>query len=159
MKTAVYPGSFDPITKGHLDIIERGAKLFDKVIVSILVNTSKVSVFSVEERIKMIQESVSHLDNVEVEYFEGLLVHYMEANNYQIIIRGLRAFADFESEFQMASMNKKLYSDIEIVFLMTNINYSYISSTLIREIIKFGGNVQEMVPPSVYERIIEMYRG
>ncbi|HAE61161.1 MAG TPA: pantetheine-phosphate adenylyltransferase [Eubacteriaceae bacterium] len=157
MRIAVYPGSFDPMTKGHLDIIERGSKMFDKLVVAILVNSSKTPCFTTQERMDMISESVSHLENVVVEHFEGLLVHYMEKNNYQYVLRGLRALADFENEFQMASMNKKLYPDIEVVILMTNIKYSFISSTLIREIIKFGGDLKDMVPELVYKKISQKY--
>ncbi|SHE27398.1 pantetheine-phosphate adenylyltransferase [Alkalibacter saccharofermentans] len=157
MRIAVYPGSFDPMTKGHLDIIERGSKMFDKLVVAILVNSSKTPCFTTLERMEMIEESVKHLDNVQVEHFEGLLVHYMEKNNYKYVLRGLRALADFENEFQMASMNKKLYPEIEVVILMTNIKYSFISSTLIREIIKFGGDLKDMVPELVYKKIDQKY--
>lgn len=153
MKIAVYPGSFDPITKGHLDVIERGSRMFDQLIVSILTNSSKVPCFDTEERMDMIRKATAHLPNVEVDSFHGLLVDYMEKNRYGFVLRGLRALSDFDYEFQMASTNKKLNPNVEIVFLMTDINYSYINSTMVREVIKYGGNVEEMVPEVVMETI------
>lgn len=157
MKTAVYPGSFDPITKGHLDVIERGAKMFDRLVVSILVNSQKVPCFSTEKRMQMIKDATAHLSNVEVDCFDGLLVEYMEKNSYEYVLRGLRALSDFDNEFQMASMNKKLNQNIEIVFLMTDIQYSYINSTMVREVIKYRGNVEEMVPKEVIWAIQSKY--
>lgn len=129
MKTAVYPGSFDPVTKGHLDIIERSSKLFDKVIVVASNNTSKTPMFTVDEKVKILCECVSHLDNVEVDDFHGLLVDYVEKNNINVIVKGLRAISDFEMEFQMAGMNRKLNPKAETVFLMTSTEYSYLSSS------------------------------
>ena len=159
MKTAVYPGSFDPITKGHLDVIERGSRMFDHLVVSILTNSSKVPCFTTDERIEMIRKATAHLPNVEVDSFHGLLVDYMEKNHYGFVLRGLRALSDFDYEFQMASTNKKLSPHVEIVFLMTDINYSYINSTMVREVIKYGGNVQEMVPEVVMETIQAKFKG
>lgn len=157
MRVAVYPGSFDPITKGHLDVIERGAKMFDRLVVSILVNSQKVPCFTTEERIQMIKDATAHLPNVEVDSFDGLLVEYLKRNSYTYVLRGLRALSDFENEFQMASMNKRLNQDIEIVFLMTDINYSYINSTMVREVIKYRGNVEEMVPKEILKVIQSKY--
>ncbi|MBF7095845.1 pantetheine-phosphate adenylyltransferase [Alkalibacter mobilis] len=157
MKIAVYPGSFDPMTKGHLDVIERGSNMFDKLVVSILVNSSKTPCFTTDERMDMIRKATSHLKNVSVDHFEGLLVNYMKENNYEYILRGLRTVADFENEIQMSTMNKKLNNKVETIFLMTDVNYSYISSTLIREIIKFNGDVKNMVPDLVYEKIAQKY--
>lgn len=159
MKIAVYPGSFDPITKGHLDVIERGARMFDGLVVSILENSTKKPFFSTEERMDMIRKATSHLSNVTVDSFGGLLVNYLKENEYGFVLRGLRALSDFEYEFQMAAMNKRLDPDIEIVFLMTDINYSYINSTMVREVIKFQGNVEEMVPPEAMDTIKTKYKG
>ncbi|QSX08735.1 pantetheine-phosphate adenylyltransferase [Alkalibacter rhizosphaerae] len=159
MKIAVYPGSFDPITKGHLDVIERGARMFDGLVVSILENSTKKPFFSTEERMDMIRKATSHLSNVTVDSFGGLLVNYLKENKYGFVLRGLRALSDFEYEFQMAAMNKRLDPDIEIVFLMTDINYSYINSTMVREVIKFQGNVEEMVPPETMDTIKTKYKG
>ncbi len=151
MKTAVYPGSFDPVTKGHLDIIERSSKLFDKVIVVASNNTSKTPMFTVDEKVKILCECVSHLDNVEVDDFHGLLVDYVEKNNINVIVKGLRAISDFEMEFQMAGMNRKLNPKAETVFLMTSTDYSYLSSSIVKEIFKLGGPIHDLVPPIVEE--------
>lgn len=149
MKTAVYPGSFDPVTKGHLDIIERSAKLFDKVIVVASNNTSKTPMFTVDEKVEILENVVSHLDNVEVDCFQGLLVDYVEKNNIDVIVKGLRAISDFEMEFQMAGMNRKLNPNAETVFLMTATDYSYLSSSIVKEIFKLGGPIRELVPQIV----------
>jgi len=149
MKTAVYPGSFDPVTKGHLDIIERSSKLFDKVIVVASNNTSKTPMFTVDEKVEILTNVVSHLDNVEVDSFDGLLVHYVEENNVNVIVKGLRAISDFEVEFQMAGMNRKLNPNAETVFLMTSTDYSYLSSSIVKEIFKLGGPIHELVPQIV----------
>lgn len=149
MKTAVYPGSFDPVTKGHLDIIERSSKLFDKVIVVASNNTSKTPMFTVDEKVTILEEVVSHLDNVEVDCFQGLLVDYVDKNNVDVIVKGLRAISDFEMEFQMAGMNRKLNPKAETVFLMTATDYSYLSSSIVKEIFKLGGPIHELVPQIV----------
>ncbi|WP_296254585.1 pantetheine-phosphate adenylyltransferase [uncultured Ezakiella sp.] len=146
---AVYPGSFDPITNGHLDIIFRGAKLFDELRVAVLNNVSKKSLFSSEERIEMIKENIKEYDNIIVEPFDGLLINYAKEVNADVIIRGLRAVSDYEYELQMALANKKLYDDIETIFLVSNSKYSYLSSSLVKEIAHFDGNLQDFVPVNV----------
>lgn len=153
MKIAVYPGSFDPITNGHLDIIERSSKVFDKVIVSILVNSAKTPVFSIEERAAMIQKVVKDIPNVEVDSFTGLLVRYLEQKNARVIIKGLRAVSDFEYEFQMALMNFQQNPDIETLFMMTSSNYSYLSSSVVREVGSLGGDLHGLVPDVILEEI------
>lgn len=153
MCTGVYPGSFDPITNGHIDIIERSAKLFDKLIVAVLNNHDKKSLFTTEERIKMIRESTAHIPNIEVEYFCGLLMEFARLKEARVIIRGLRAVSDFEYELQMALMNKKLAEDIETVFIMTNCHYSYLSSSIVKEVASLKGCVKELVPPNVATRL------
>ncbi len=153
MKIAVYPGSFDPITNGHLDIIERSSKVFDKVIVSILVNSAKTPVFSVEERVAMIQKVVKDIPNVEVDSFTGLLVRYLEQKNARVIIKGLRAVSDFEYEFQMALMNFQQNPDIETLFMMTSSNYSYLSSSVVREVGSLGGDLHGLVPDVILDEI------
>lgn len=149
MKVAVYPGSFDPITNAHIDIIQRACVMFDKIIVSVLINQNKKPLFSTSERIDMIKDSVKNLSNVEVDSFEGLLVNYLEKKNANIIVRGLRAVSDFEIEFQMALTNKKLSPDIDTVFLITKLEYSYLSSSATKEIARFGGKLLDMVPEYV----------
>ena len=153
MKIAVYPGSFDPITNGHLDIIERSSKVFDKVIVSILVNSAKTPVFSVEERVAMIKKVVKDIPNVEVDSFTGLLVRYLEQKNARVIIKGLRAVSDFEYEFQMALMNFQQNPDIETLFMMTSSNYSYLSSSVVREVGSLGGDLHGLVPDVILDEI------
>lgn len=154
---AVYPGSFDPITNGHIYIAERAAAVFDEVIVSILVNERKVSAFSVEERCEMAREALSRVNNITVDSFNGLLVDYVHQKNAGVIIRGLRAMSDFEYEFQMALMNRKLAPDVETFFIVTDPKYSYVSSSSIREIFRFGGTVEDVVPRVVYERLKARY--
>lgn len=154
-KIAVYPGSFDPITNGHLDIIKRASRIFDKVYVSILVNSSKNSAFTLEERISMIKEVTAKYDNVEVDSFSGLLVNYLNKKNASVIIRGLRAVSDFEYEFQMALMNHKLEKNIETLFMMTSGKYSYLSSSIVKEIAQYEGNLKDLVPDVLIERIIK----
>lgn len=149
MRTAVYPGSFDPVTKGHLDIIERSSKLFDRVIVVASNNTSKTPMFAVDEKVEILESVVSHLDNVEVDCFHGLLVDYIEKHSVDVIVKGLRAISDFEVEFQMAGMNRKLNPKAETVFLMTSTDYSYLSSSIVKEIFKLGGPIHELVPQIV----------
>ena len=159
MKTAVYPGSFDPITLGHLDIIERASSLFDRVVVAVLVNKNKTPMFTIEERKEMIREATQHLDNVIVDSFEGLLVDFVKVNGFDVVIKGLRAVSDFEAEFQMASMNRVLMPDIETVFMMTSSQYSYLSSSLVKEVFKFKGCISELVPGLVIEAMKDKYLG
>ncbi|MDR1048758.1 MAG: pantetheine-phosphate adenylyltransferase [Synergistaceae bacterium] len=154
---AVYPGSFDPITNGHIYIAERAAAIFDEVWVSVLVNPRKHSTFSVEERDMMAREALSYLPNVTVDHFEGLLVDYLRQCKARVIIRGLRAMSDFEYEFQMALMNRQLAPEIETFFIVTDPRYSYLSSGSIRDIFQFGGSVQGMVPPGVFRRLRERF--
>ena len=153
---AVYPGSFDPITNGHIYIAERAAAVFDEVIVSILVNERKTSAFTVE-RCTMARESLSHIKNITVGSFNGLLVDYVRQQKAGVIIRGLRAMSDFEYEFQMALMNRQLAPEIETFFIVTDPKYSYVSSSSVREIFHFGGTVKDVVPDGVYEKLQERY--
>jgi len=148
---AVYPGSFDPLTNGHVDIISRGARLFDRIIVAILVNAEKLPLFSMAERVEIAQAVFKDLPNVEVDTFEGLLVDYVERRNAQVIVRGLRAVSDFEFEFQMALMNRHIEPTLETVFMMPAEQYTYLSSRLIKEVFSLGGEVRGLVPPIVEE--------
>ena len=159
MKLAVYPGSFDPLTNGHVDIIERGTHLFDKIIVAILVNVEKSPLFSMQERVEIVREVFKGSPNVEVDTFEGLLVDYVAARKADVIVRGLRALSDFEAEFQMALMNRRLNSHIETVFMMPAEQYTYISSRLIKEVFSLGGQVRGLVPEIVESRLREKQRG
>ncbi len=156
--TAVYPGTFDPVTNGHLDIIERACELFDKVIVSIAVNPDKKPLFSEKERIDMIKKVTGHLINVEVDTFKGLLVRNARNKKAGVIIRGLRAISDFEYEFQMSLTNKKLDPDINTVFLMPNEKYSFLSSSLVRELASYDANVKEFLPEYVLNKLIAKFR-
>ncbi|WP_036486213.1 pantetheine-phosphate adenylyltransferase [Myxosarcina sp. GI1] len=146
---AIYPGSFDPVTLGHLDIIERGTKLFELVIVAVLSNPSKQPLFTVEERITQISYSTRHLPNVKVNSFKGLTVDYAKLTNAGVLLRGLRVLSDFEKELQMAHTNKTLYRDIETVFLATAKEYSFLSSSVVKEIAQFGGSIEHLVPENV----------
>ena len=150
---AIYPGSFDPITNGHLDLIHRGARLFDRLIVSILRNETKAPLFSVEERMDMLREVVDPYVNVRVDCFDGLLVDYAAARSATVLLRGIRAISDYEYELQMALMNRRLRPEIETVFMMANEAYSFISSRLVKEVFSLGGNVAGLVPPSVEARL------
>ena|SRR6202043_2259481 len=150
---AVYPGSFDPLTNGHVDIIMRGARLFDRIIVAILVNAEKLPLFSMDERIEIARAVFKDHENVEVDTFDGLLVDYIERRGAQVIVRGLRAVSDFEFEFQMALMNQRLNPKIETVFMMPAEQYTYISSRLIKEVFSLGGRVNGLVPELVEERL------
>jgi pantetheine-phosphate adenylyltransferase len=152
---AVYPGSFDPLTNGHVDIISRGARLFDRIIVAMLVNAEKAPLFSMAERVEIAREVFKHQANVEVDTFDGLLVDYVERRKAQVIVRGLRAVSDFEFEFQMALMNRRLNPHIETVFMMPAEQYSYISSRLIKEVFALGGRVHGLVPELVEHRLRE----
>ncbi|SDH90498.1 pantetheine-phosphate adenylyltransferase [Alteribacillus bidgolensis] len=154
---AVYPGSFDPVTNGHLDIIERSAKVFDKVVVAVLHNRNKVPLFSIEERVAMLEESTAYITNTEVDSFNGLLIDYIREKNARTIVRGLRAVSDFEYEMQAASINRKLDPDIETFFMMTNNQYSYLSSSIVKEVAKYEANVQDLVPASVQKALLQKY--
>ena len=149
VRTVIYPGSFDPITNGHLDVIERAAKLFDRVIVAVAVNSSKDPLFTKDQRQEQITEAVAALGNVEVSAFDGLLVDFARDQKSQAIIRGLRAVSDFEFEFQLALMNRKLEPNIETIFMMPRETYTFLSSKLVKEIAQLGGNVSAFVPPHV----------
>ena len=149
MRTAVYPGSFDPITNGHLDVIQRAARLFDRVIVAIAINESKAPLFTMEERRELTAQAVRHLDNVTVDTFTGLLVHYVAEMKGEAVIRGLRAVSDFEFEFQLALMNRKLNEKVETIFMMPKETYTFISSRMIKEIARLGGDVGSFVPAHV----------
>lgn len=154
---AIYAGSFDPITFGHLDIIQRGSRLFDKVIVLVSANPNKTPLFDAEKRIQQIQESVSHLKNVEIDRFEGLTVTYAKMKHAQVLLRGLRVLSDFEKELQMAHTNKTLADDLETFFLATSTEYGFLSSSLVKEIAKFGGPVDHLVPQHVARDIYRCY--
>lgn len=149
MRTAIYPGSFDPLTNGHLDVIERAIKLFDQVIVAVAHNESKQAMFSIEERIALVRQAVRHLPSVEVDTFENLLVNYAERRSAHAIIRGLRAVSDFEFEFQLALMNRKLNERVETIFMMPKDTYTFLSSRIIKEIARLGGDISTFVPENV----------
>ena len=153
MRIAVYPGSFDPVTLGHGDIIERTAKMFDKVIIGVLNNTVKTPLFSVKERVNMLKEVTAHLPNVEVQSFEGLLVDFLRRNDAQVIVRGLRAVTDFEYELQMAQTNRVMAPEIDTIFLTTNLKYSYLSSSIVKEIAFYDGQISQFLAPEVEERV------
>ncbi|MCL6473275.1 MAG: pantetheine-phosphate adenylyltransferase [Firmicutes bacterium] len=150
---AVVPGSFDPITAGHIDIINRAAKLYDKVIVGVVVNPSKTPLFSLEERVKMVIEALNNKDKIEVDSFNGLLVDFVQMHGARVIIRGLRAVSDFEHEFQMAQLNRRLCPDVETVFVMASPEYAYLSSSVVKEIARYRGNVDGLVPPNVIKSL------
>jgi len=153
MRIAIYPGTFDPITNGHIDIIKRALKIFDKVIITVARNSAKDPLFSEEERLAMIQEAVRHLKGVEVDTFDGLLVRYARRKKATAFVRGLRAISDFEYELQMALMNRKLNEDLVTVFLMPNEKYTYLDSSIVREIASHHGNVSKFVPPHVLREL------
>ena len=157
MAIAIYPGSFDPITFGHIDIIERGCKLFEKTIVAVLRNPNKSPLFTVEERLQQISISTAHLSNVEVDSFEGLTVNYARIRSAQVLLRGLRVLSDFEMELQMAHTNKTLATEIETVFLATSKEYSFLSSSVVKEIARFGGSIDYFVPQHVALDIYKCY--
>ncbi|MBH8603172.1 MULTISPECIES: pantetheine-phosphate adenylyltransferase [unclassified Thermoactinomyces] len=157
MKIAVYPGSFDPITYGHLDIIKRGAKVFDKIIVAVLTNSSKNPLFTVEERKELIREATKNMSVVEVDSFGGLLVDYLHKREANVILRGLRAISDFEYELQIASTNRKLDEEVETFFLMTSNQYSFISSAMVKEVARYGADVKDLVPEHVAKALQEKF--
>jgi len=152
-RIAIYPGSFDPFTNGHLDITERASRIFDKIVVTIARNTKKTPLFNLSERTDFIADATKHLPNVQIKSFEGLLVDFAQKEKAVAIIRGLRAISDFEFEFQMALMNRRLNNDISTVFLMPNEKYTYVNSTIVREVAQFGGNVAKLVTPLVAEKL------
>jgi pantetheine-phosphate adenylyltransferase len=156
MRTAIYPGSFDPLTNGHLSIIQRALQMFDRVIVAVAVNPKKVPLFTEEERKQLILEACQD-PRVEVDAFHGLLVEYANRRGVNVLLRGLRAVSDFEYEFQLANMNRKLAPGIETVFMMTGEDYFYVSSQLVREVASFGGNVEGLVPPNVLKVLRAKY--
>jgi pantetheine-phosphate adenylyltransferase len=150
-RTAIYPGSFDPPTYGHMDIVERSSRLFDRLVIAVGVNSAKKSFLTTEQRVDVLSRATAHLPNVTVQSFQGLLVKYAESQGARTIVRGLRATADFEYEFQMAMVNRRLTEDIETMFLMTKWEHSYLSSSIVREVAVLGGDFSEMVPPVVAE--------
>ena len=156
-KIAVYPGSFDPITNGHVDIIKRGLRVFDELIVLIAYNPNKKTIFSLEERVEMIREVIRDFTNVRVDSFDGLLVEYVKVAGANVILRGLRALSDFEYEFQLALINRRLNRDVETVFLMTGYKWFYTSSTIINEAASLGGSVKGLVPEIVNQKLLEKY--
>lgn len=149
MRTAIYPGSFDPFTNGHLDVVQRAARLFDRVIVAVAMSTGKDHLFTAKERQSMVEQSIGHIPNVEADAFEGLLVDYVHRCSAQAVLRGLRAISDFEFEFQMALMNRKLNEEFETIFMMPKDTYTFLSSRIVKEIARLGGNVSPFVPPHV----------
>ena len=153
MPSAIYPGSFDPITSGHLDLIERGSVLFDRLTVAVLENVAKQALFTVEERMDMLRQAVSHLPNVGVDCFAGLLVQYAESKRATVVLRGIRAISDYEYELQMAHMNHRLAPGVETVFLMAREAHSFVSSRLVKEVSRLGGDVRGLVPALVEERL------
>lgn len=156
-KTAIYPGSFDPVTSGHYDLIVRASRLFGRLIVAVAPNPAKVSLFTVEERLAMLQEVCASLPNVQVEYFDELLVDFAMKRNAQVIVKGLRAVSDFDYELQMALTNRRLCPQIETVFMMTNSEYVFLSSSLVKEIARLGGNVQGLVPKAVEHYLYQKF--
>ena len=158
MKTALYPGSFDPVTLGHLDIIRRASKMFDTVIVAVMCNSAKTPLFTLDERVKMIRESVKDLDNVVIESFDGLLINYCKEKNIHIVVRGLRAITDFEYELQIAQTNRELsHNEVDTVFLTTNLKYSYLSSSVVKEIASYNGDITPCVPDFVAEALYKKF--
>ncbi len=153
MRTAVYPGSFDPVTNGHLDVIERAARLFERVVVAVIRNPEKKPHFSFKQRMEMLKKTVPHLKNVAVDSFDGLLVDYMRQKKARAIVRGLRAVSDFDYEFQMALTNRKMAPEIETVFLMTDYRYSYLSSSFVKQIAALGGDVSGLVPSAIANKL------
>ncbi|MDE3068365.1 MAG: pantetheine-phosphate adenylyltransferase [Verrucomicrobiota bacterium] len=154
MRAAIYPGSFDPVTNGHLDVVQRAAKLFDRVVVAVAKNDSKQPLFTLEERLALVREATAHLPNVQAGTFDGLLVEYVAAQNAQVIVRGLRAVSDFEFEFQLALMNRKLDENIETIFMMPKDTYTFLSSRMVKEIARLGGDVGAFVPAHVQTALI-----
>jgi pantetheine-phosphate adenylyltransferase len=159
VSSAIYPGSFDPITNGHVDIIERGLRVFDRIVVAVLKNPKKATLFTTKERVRMIHDLFASKKEVEVRAFDGLLVDFARAQGTNVVIRGLRAISDFEYEFQMALMNRSLAPDIETFFMMPSVHYSFLSSNLVREVASLGGSVDALVPESVARRLGRKFGG
>ncbi len=158
MTTAVYTGSFDPVTYGHLDIIKRGANLFDRLVIGVLHNSEKTPLFSVEDRVNIIVEATRGIDNIEVCAFSGLAVEFAKAKDAKIFLRGLRAITDFEYELQMAQTNRVIQPSIDTLFLTTSLEYAYLSSTIVKEVASYGGDISKFVPESVAKRVMEKYK-
>ncbi len=156
---AVYPGSFDPITYGHLDIIERGLKIFDRVIVAVARNSMKNALFDIDERVQLIREVLEGNDRAIVDTFDGLLVEYVRSQNASVVIRGLRAISDFEYEFQIAQMNRSIATDVETLFMMTSVPFGYLSSSIVKEVGALNGPIEGFVPPTIKKALIKKYRG
>ena len=154
MRTAIYPGSFDPLTNGHLDVIQRAAKLFDRVIVAVAQNDSKQPLFTLAERLALVKAAIQHLPHVEADSFDGLLIEYAARQKAQAVVRGLRAVSDFEFEFQLALMNRKLNENVEAIFMMPKDTYTFLSSRIVKEIARLGGDVSSFVPPHVQTALI-----
>jgi pantetheine-phosphate adenylyltransferase len=159
MTVAICPGTFDPVTNGHLDVIERAASIFDTVIVSILVNSEKRTLFTTDERLEMLRMACGHLPNVSVDHFEGLLVDYVRARGAHVVVRGLRAVSDFEYELTMALMNRKLDPTVETMYIMASQEYSFLSSSIVKEVARLGGDIRCMVPAALADRIIARCKG
>jgi len=157
-RIAVYPGSYDPLTNGHIDIIKRGLKIFDKIIVAALKNPSKTYTFTLAERLQIMEETFNSHYDIEIDYFEGLLVDYLKEKNVNTVVRGLRAISDFEIEFQMALMNRQIKEEIETIFLVPSVQYSFVSSRLVKEVYRLGGNVSSLVPATVDQKLKEKYK-
>jgi pantetheine-phosphate adenylyltransferase len=157
MRRAIYPGSFDPVTNGHFDVVERARKLFDEVIVAVANNDEKQALFSLDQRLDLLRQTIGKIDNIRVAQFEGLLVDFARAEKAHAVIRGLRAVSDFEFEFQMALMNRKLESDLETIFLMPKEEYTYLSSRLVKEIARLGGDVSKFVPQIVAKALANKF--
>lgn len=157
MRTAIYPGSFDPLTNGHLDVVQRAAKLFDRVVVAVARNEGKNPTFTLDERLVLVRKSIGHLPNVEADSFDSLLVQYVVSRQAQAIVRGLRAISDFEFEFQLALMNRKLNESIETIFMMPKDTYTFLSSRIVKEIARLGGDVGAFVPETVQAALAEKF--
>ncbi len=157
MRRAIYPGSFDPVTFGHIDMIERSAKIVDELVVAILNNSAKNPLFSVEERVSMLKEITNHVPNVKIQFFDGLLIDYAKKIEATIIIRGLRAVTDFEYELQIAQTNRIVNSEIDTIFLTTSLEYAYLSSTIVKEVASYGGDISHFVPEQLIPQIYEKY--
>jgi len=158
MRTAIYPGTFDPITFGHLDVIERAGKIFDRIVVAVSQDSSKETLFTVEERVNQITELLKNNQKIEIDSFCGLLVEYAKRKNAQVIIRGLRAVTDFEFEMQMALMNRRLEEEVDTIFLMPNIRYTYLNSSIVREVAYLGGDVSQFVAPTIAEQMEKKFK-
>jgi pantetheine-phosphate adenylyltransferase len=159
MRTAIYPGSFDPLTNGHLDVVQRAAKLFDRVVLAVAKNEGKHPLFTLEERVNLVKKSIAHLPNVEADSFDRLLVDYVVSRKAQAIVRGLRAVSDFEFEFQLALMNRKLNENIETIFMMPKDTYTFLSSRIVKEIARLGGDVSGFVPEHVQAALNQKFAG